>query len=149
MPSMPWTSTAPLDRDRTYLVMATRSKLTSRRHLPAIFGLAQPLWAGLSATDGLIGYTMHALVRKATIATLTVWQDPATLSAFVRGQQHAAVAAATRHWMRESVFVSWTATAADLPPDWATADRHLDAAPPRKPHPLDLPVAAQAEVNDA
>lgn len=31
MPSMPWTSTAPLDRDRTYLVMATRSKLASRR----------------------------------------------------------------------------------------------------------------------
>jgi len=48
--------------------------------------------------------------------------------AFVRGQQHAAVAAATRQWMRESTFASWSATGAELPPEWATADRHLDAA---------------------
>lgn len=149
MPAMPWTSTAPIDRERSYLITATRSTLASRRHLPAIFRESHNMWAGLAATDGLIGYSMRSVVAKGTIATLSVWQSPASLTAFVSGQQHTAVAAVTRRWMRESVVASWSAAGADLPPDWATADRHLDAAPPRKPHPLDLPVAAQAEVNDA
>ncbi len=87
---MPWTSTAPIDRERSYLITATRSTLASRRHLPAIFRESHNMWSGLAATDGLVGYSMRSVVAKGTIATLSVWQSPASLTAFVRGQQHTA-----------------------------------------------------------
>ncbi len=133
MPSMPWTATQHIDRDRHYLVMATRSRITSRRHLPPMIAATQTLWAGLAATGGLLGYSMRADLIKATLATLTVWQDPASLAAFVRAEQHATVVAATRHWMRDSAFANWSAAGAELPPQWATADRHLDATRAARP----------------
>lgn len=135
MPSMPWTAVDRFERDRDYLVMATRATIAGRRHLPAIIASTRTLWAGLCSTDGLLGYSMRPDLIHATLATLTVWQDRAALSAFVQGEQHAAVIAQTRKWVRSSAFASWSVTGAGLPPQWSTADAHLDAATVTGPQP--------------
>jgi hypothetical protein len=128
VPAFPWTATGRLDPHQEYLVMATRFTVTHRRHVPGVLRATQELWREIGASDGLAGYTARADLLRGTLSTLTVWRDAPALRAFVRGEAHVSVMAATRHRLEASTFASWSALGSAGPPGWAVADRALDEA---------------------
>jgi quinol monooxygenase YgiN len=133
VPSMPWTAISAIDCDDEYVVVATRFVVTRRHHIPVILAATQSLWAELQAADGLLGYALRGSLTRGSLATLSAWRDVAALKEFVRGEQHTRVAANSRPWLRDVAVATWTASGAELPPDWSVANGHLDTARAR-PH---------------
>jgi quinol monooxygenase YgiN len=128
MPTLPWTSTAPIDPESTYLIMATRFTLVHRRDLPAVAAATRGLWSGFDRTEGLIGYSLASSLTRGTLATLSAWRDHDAMLAFIRGPAHQRAVEHTRQQLRESTFTSWRASAAELPPDWKAANKRLAVA---------------------
>lgn len=128
MPSMPWTVTGPVEPGQVYFVMATRFTLAHRLRMGSVASAARRLWSGIAMVDGLAGYSLRAELSRGRLSTLSAWRDEAALAEFVRGQQHSAMVASTRRWMRTSTFARWEASAAEVPPNWVEANRRLDAA---------------------
>jgi hypothetical protein len=60
MPPLPWRTKPQPDPDRTYLVMASRLPLRSRRTVPRFLRLTLSVVRQLERTDGLVGYTLLA-----------------------------------------------------------------------------------------
>jgi hypothetical protein len=57
MPPLPWRTKTQPDPERSYLVMASRLPLRSRRTVPRFLRLTLSVVRQLERTDGLIGYT--------------------------------------------------------------------------------------------
>jgi quinol monooxygenase YgiN len=128
MPTMPWSPVAPVNPSTDYLIMATRFTVVHRHDLARVLAATNTLWSGFGRTPGLIGYSLSSSVIRGTLATLSAWENQDTMHAFVRGPAHQEVIARTRERLRESTITSWQAAGADVPPDWATAERELDKA---------------------
>jgi hypothetical protein len=130
MPSTHWTVSGSAEPGRACVVLATRFTLTHRLRMGNVVSATRRLWSGFAAVDGLVGYSLRADLTRGRLSTLSGWRDEAALAAFVEGEQHSAVVAATRRWMRTSSFARWEASAAEVPPRWHEANRRLDVASP-------------------
>jgi hypothetical protein len=89
MPPLPWRTKTQPDPDRTYLVMASRLPLRSRRTVPRFLRLTLSVVRQLERTDGLVGYTLLAQPMKKTFWTLSAWTDQQHLDAFARAMPRA------------------------------------------------------------
>jgi hypothetical protein len=58
MPPLPWRAKAQPDPDRSYLVMASRLPLRSRRNEPRFLRLTLSVVRQLERTEGLVGYSL-------------------------------------------------------------------------------------------
>ena len=70
MPPLPWRTKTQTDPDRSYLVMASRLPLRSRRTVLRFLRLTLSVVRQLERTDGLVGYTLLAQPMKGTFWTV-------------------------------------------------------------------------------
>ncbi len=129
MLTVPWTPLADVAPDREYVVMATRFRLSRRRHIPAFVRSAQAAWPAIARSAGLLGYSLDADLTRRTFCTLSAWRDGDAIEAFVRSEPHALVVAQTRPWLAGSTFVTWTVRGTQLPVDWKQVRERFRAAP--------------------
>ena len=129
MPPTPWRSTAEVDPDRDYLVMASRLPLRSYRRIPEFLWLTLGVARQLERAPGLVGYTLLAQPGRRTFWTLSAWTDRRALGVFVRALPHVAVMDRLRPHMGPTRFTTWTASGSVLPVPWREAIDRLSASP--------------------
>jgi hypothetical protein len=69
---------------------------------------------------------VKAAPLRRTFWTLSAWESPEALKQFARSGAHAPAAGGLRPLMRDAKFLTWMATADELPLDWAQALRRFD-----------------------
>jgi quinol monooxygenase YgiN len=125
MPPLPWRTKTQPDPGRSYLVMASRLPLRSRRTLPRFLGLTLSVVRQLEGTDGLVGYTLLAQPMKGTFWTLSAWTDQQHLDDFARAMPHRAIIRRLRPRMAQARFSFWTVKGSALPITWQEATDRL------------------------
>jgi hypothetical protein len=128
MPKLPWKSVNQIDPRAECTVMASRLPLRRHWDIPGFLRLTMRIRGQLAGTDGLVGYALDAELFAKTFWTVSAWSDRDHLERFAGTDPHRTGTEAIHPKMLESTFVFWTATAADLPVDWADAKRRIDAA---------------------
>jgi hypothetical protein len=127
MPTLPWTTvTAPAESSEV-VVMASRFRVRGFRHVLPFFLDALRVHAQMRKAEGAVGLSLVAHPLRKEFATLSAWRDRASLDAAVRAEPHLSVMARQRAAMADSTFRFWVAPAAELPLDWAEAQRRLAA----------------------
>jgi quinol monooxygenase YgiN len=125
MPPLPWRTKTPADPERSYVVMASRLPLRSRRTVPRFLRLTISVVRQLERTDGLVGYTLLAQPTKGTFWTLSAWTDQQHLDAFAKAMPHLAIIRKLRPRMDPTKFSFWTVKGSALPVTWDKARQHL------------------------
>jgi quinol monooxygenase YgiN len=129
MPPLPWRTKTQPDPERSYLVMASRLPLRSRRTVPRFLRLTLSVVRQLERTEGLVGYTLLAQPMKGTFWTLSAWTDQQHLDAFARAMPHLAIIRKLRPRMGPTRFSFWTVKGSALPITWEEAiDRLMSSS---------------------
>ena len=129
MPPLPWRTKTQADPDQTYLVMASRLPLRSRRTVPRFLRLTMSVVRQLEQTEGLVGYTLLAQPMKGTFWTLSAWTDQQRLDAFAKAMPHLAIIRKLRPRMDQTRFSFWTVKGSALPITWEEAiDRLMSSS---------------------
>ena len=128
MPALAWTRISDPIPDREYLVMASRLPLASHRHIPAFLRATMAIRSQLSASVGLIGYTLDAHLWHKTFWTLSAWDSRAALDRFSSSSPHRALVEGIRPHMLPTTFVFWTVRGTEIPVSWSEARRRVAAA---------------------
>jgi quinol monooxygenase YgiN len=129
MPPLPWRAKTQPDPGRSYLVMASRLPLRSRRTVPRFLRLTLSVVRQLERTEGLVGYTLLAQPMKGTFWTLSAWTDQQHLDDFARAMPHLAIIRKLRPRMGQTRFSFWTVKGSALPITWEEAiDRLMSSS---------------------
>ena len=129
MPPLPWRTKTQAEPGRSYLVMASRPPLRSRRTVPRFLRLTLSVVRQLERTEGLVGYTLLAQPMKKTFWTLSAWTDQQQLDAFARAMPHLAIIRKLRPRMGPTRFSFWTVQGSALPVAWGEAiDRLMSSS---------------------
>ena len=129
MPPLPWRAKTQPDPERSYLVMASRLPLRSRRTVPRFLRLTLSVVRQLERTEGLVGYTLLAQPMKETFWTLSAWTDQQHLDDFARAMPHLAIIRRLRPKMGPTRFAFWTVQGSALPITWEAAiDRLMSSS---------------------
>jgi quinol monooxygenase YgiN len=121
MPPSPWLRLSDARPDGDYLVLLSYLPLVRFRKLPAFFRHVQRVREQLQQTSGVVGYSLLARILKLEFWTLSAWESPAALQAFVRANPHLDVMSALHGHMGATRFIEWQVKGAALPPSWADA----------------------------
>ncbi|MGC1513357.1 MAG: DUF3291 domain-containing protein [Acidimicrobiales bacterium] len=120
-----WKAMKGLDPDREYLVLASFIPPTSRSSTGRLFRGAAEVRKQLSATQGVVGFSLLARPVRRQYATLSVWDDDAALAAFADSSPHRELMASLSSEMAPTSFARWTIKGSDGRPSWAEALRRL------------------------
>ena len=85
----------------------------------------------LSAQPGLLAYTARRELWGDQVWTMTVWQDPASLSRFLAAPAHREAVARSLPALQDMVSVRRQMPRADVPRDWPAALALLRESPQR------------------
>ncbi|WP_131742333.1 DUF3291 domain-containing protein [Actinomadura roseirufa] len=129
MPTLPWTPVEDAPPGTEVLVMASRLEVRSLRHVPGFMLASFALLRQARGSAGAHGVSLKAEPLKRTFWTLSAWSGKDALQAYAAAEPHASTMRAKRAVMRDSTFVFWTVDAADLPVDWAEAQRRIAEHP--------------------
>jgi len=123
MPATPWRSFRKAEPDREYLALLSFLPLKSFWRLPAFaLGTARVI-KQLSTAQGLIAYSLLARPMTNNFWTLSVWEDGASLEAFIQHPPHVRLMTSLTPHMRKTKFVRWTVKGSELPLAWDDALR--------------------------
>jgi hypothetical protein len=125
VPPLPWRAKTSPQPDESYLVMASRLPLRSRRTVPRFMQLTLSVVRQLERTEGLIGYSLLAQPMKGTFWTLSAWTGQPALEAFARAMPHLRVIGRLRPHMGQTRFAFWTVKGSELPVTWDEAMERL------------------------
>lgn len=103
------------------VVMASRFRLTSRRHTVAMLRHALRVRRALLAAPGALGVSLVAHPLRGEYWTLSGWADRPALDAFVSTPEHRAAMRRLAPAMADSAFVFWPHDSAATPPTWVEA----------------------------
>ena len=117
-----------MERDHTYLVMASHLPLTRITSTARFFRAVTAIRKQLADAEGLVGYTLRAKPLARDYWTLSVWTDVSALQMFVRASPHIRLMSSLKPFMGPTKFVQWQITAADGRPSWAGALDRLSAS---------------------
>jgi quinol monooxygenase YgiN len=123
MTETPWQSYSRTASERDYVALLSYLPLNSAWSLPRLALYSTRIQRQLRTTSGLIGYSLRARLAAKQFWTLSVWEDEASLQAFVAAPPHVAVMKAMAPYMTATRFVRWNAKGADLPLRWDDALR--------------------------
>ncbi|WP_329119277.1 DUF3291 domain-containing protein [Streptomyces sp. NBC_01465] len=126
MPTLPWTTPSSPEGHETALIMASRFEVRSPKDVPRFFLNSLAAWRQVRKAPGCFGASLVARPVKRTFQTLSAWESREQLMTYVRTEPHRSIMKSMRPTMRDSTFVYWDASAADLPISWAEAGRRLD-----------------------
>jgi heme-degrading monooxygenase HmoA len=121
MAELPWHSHSPALAGRDYVALLTYLPLNSAWRIPQLLLLATRIRRQLRTSSGLLGYSLRARLASRQFWTLSVWDDEATLQAFVAAPPHSAVMKALATHMGRTQFARWIVKGSDLPLQWSDA----------------------------
>ena len=121
----PWKSSATLDPDAEYVVLASMIPPRSRRSTWRLFRGSRSVGKQLDSAEGLIGFSLLARPLRKQYATLSVWRDEAALSAFAATEPHRQLMRELAPEMGTTKFVRWTISGANGGPSWRDALERL------------------------
>ena len=127
MPSLPWTR-GTASSDGTATILASRLELRSRRDTIRFFRAVQEIRRQLRDAKGLIGYSLRARPLSGRYFTLSAWESPEALDAFVQTEPHARNMREIGPMLGDTGFRSWELPASELPPSWTDAQQRLGVA---------------------
>jgi hypothetical protein len=116
----PWVTLRAPEPGREYLALLSELPLKFTG-LPKFFSSVGPMDEQLRKTSGLMGYSMLARPFKLRFWTLSVWENEASLTWFVRERPHSEVMTALEGKMGQTRFIRWKITASQYPPSWKEA----------------------------
>jgi hypothetical protein len=126
MPTLPWTTAnRPASVDGEPLVMASRFRLRSYRHVLPFLRDAMRVRALVRASDGALGVALVARPLRREFETLSAWRDRESLDAMVRTEPHRSVMGRYHRLMTEAEFVFYAPDR--YPPTWSEAETRLAA----------------------
>ncbi|WP_030773751.1 DUF3291 domain-containing protein [Streptomyces sp. NRRL F-2664] len=125
MPDIPWSVPTPAEPGAEAHVMASRFETATLTGAIRFLLKAPGIVRQMRKAPGAHGVALRARLLQRTFLTLSAWEDRDALYRFARSEPHRTSARAAGAYMRESVFVHWTAPAAELPITWAEAERRL------------------------
>jgi quinol monooxygenase YgiN len=123
MTETPWQSYSRAAPERDYVALVSYLPLNSAWSLPRLVVNSTRIQRQLRTSSGLIGYSLRARLAAKQFWTLSVWEDEATLQAFVAEPPHVAVMTAMAPYMGATRFVRWNVKGAELPLRWDDALR--------------------------
>jgi hypothetical protein len=123
----PWTSLAPVQPGREYVVLLSFLPLRSYFKLPLFFRYSAQINAQLAETPGAIGYGMRAQFLKLHFWTLSVWDNDKALMEFVAKVPHGEAMQQIAPYMDKTDFWRWKLPSAEIPPRWDDAMRRATA----------------------
>lgn len=121
----PWKKIRDVEPDTEYLVLASAIPTKSLRSTWRMFRGASAVRRQLSATDGIVGFSLLARPLRKQYATLSVWADQAALDAFVHTTPHSELMGALAAEMGPTKFERWTITGSHGRPRWTEALERL------------------------
>lgn len=121
MPTLPWISAGSVDPERQYIALLSYLPVKRGSRIPWFMLHATRIMGQLRRSTGLVGYSLRARLMAKSFWTLSVWEDEAALSRFVRAQPHAGTMAAVAPHMDKPRFVHWTLKGSEVPVDWEDA----------------------------
>ena len=112
------------------VVMGSRLRLTSARHLVRFLRGSAKVNRQLRSTPGLVDSKLRAQLGSLTFWTLSTWKDEASLRAFARSDPHATIIDDLRRRgaMRSGDFAFWTISPGEPLPAWAEVESRIVAA---------------------
>jgi quinol monooxygenase YgiN len=119
----PWQSYSAAAPDREYVALLSYLPLNSAWRIPWLVLYSTRIRRQLSASPGLIGYSLRAQVAAKRFWTLSAWEDAAALQAFVAGPPHVVIMKALAPYMGATRFVRWDVKGSELPLTWDDALR--------------------------
>jgi hypothetical protein len=128
MATLRWTARDAVESPPEVVVMASRLPLARYRSVPAFLRATVAIRRQLAASEGLIGHSLKADLRRKTFHTLSAWTSESVLNDFAVAQPHLDYVAAIRPHMLPTTFVTWWTSREDIPVSWAEAQRRLDQA---------------------
>jgi hypothetical protein len=106
--------TCKLDPNATYVVNVTDGQLRSEADLITFNAHRGPVIDSFDAAPGAVGVSLR--IRGLEIATVSMWQDEASLSAFVGGGPHAAAMTALAPALQPGFLAThWSMPGSELP----------------------------------
>lgn len=121
----PWKTIQPLRPDREYFVFASSIPPRSHRSTWRLFLGARAVRRQLDAAPGLVGFSLLARPARRQYATLSVWDDEASLRAFAEQEPHRHLMAELSPAMGATKFVQWSIRGSDGRPTWRDALQRL------------------------
>jgi quinol monooxygenase YgiN len=118
MPALPWVPRRAVEPGCTYVAMASRLPVRRRRSIPGFLRDALAISRQLARADGMVGYALDAELARKTFWTFSVWEDQATLDAFVSSDPHRAIIRRLRPLMGPTRFEFFQIPGSDLPLTW-------------------------------
>jgi quinol monooxygenase YgiN len=118
MPALPWAPRRAVEPGRTYVAMASRLPVKRRRSIPGFLRDVLAISRQLARADGMVGYALDAELARKTFWTFPVWEDQATLDAFVSSDPHRAIIRRLRPLMGPTRFEFFQIPGSDLPLTW-------------------------------
>jgi hypothetical protein len=121
----PWKSSASLEPEREYVVLASSIPPRSLRSTWGLFRGASAVRKQLGVTDGVIGFSLLARPLRKQYATLSIWSGEDALAKFAGAEPHAALMTKLTDEMGPTKFVRWTIRGTDGRPSWDDALQRL------------------------
>ena len=125
MPALPWKSFTSHESDREYTALVSYLPLNKFRALPRFLRYTRQIQRQLTASEGLVGYSMDANVAGKEFWTLSVWEDAQALRSFVHRTPHDEVMRDLLVDMGQTEFVRWQAKGSSVPPNWVAAKERV------------------------
>src|SRR5256886_10823783 len=107
MVDLPWQSVHAANHQRQYLALLSYLPLKGYRKMWMFSRHVRAIRRQLARTPGLIGYSLRAKLFRHRFWTLSVWEDNAALTAFVRNEPHRMTMGALGPHMDATAFVRW------------------------------------------
>jgi hypothetical protein len=117
----PWIKFATHDSNREYFALLSYLPLNKYRAIPAFLKFSFQVQKQLSATPGIIGYSLRAMLFRRNFWTLSVWTDEKPLMDFVAKTPHWQAMKAMMPHMGPTKFTKWTVLGSALPLRWEDA----------------------------
>lgn len=121
----PWKRFVTPREGKDYVALLSYLPLKKYRTIPKFLRLSRETQQQLAKSSGLVGYSLGADLISRRFWTLSVWEDGESLMNFVHKIPHSRIMQALAPHMGKTQFAQWTVRAAEIPPGWAGAKRHM------------------------
>jgi hypothetical protein len=131
MADVKWKNVSQIEPDREYLIMASYLPLRGFRRIPRFLFYTADIRKQLDQSEGILGYSLRAVLLKRHFYTLSAWESQEALNRFNKAMPHGEIAKRLRPHMGQPKFVFWKGQGSGLPPTWDEAFRRLEM--PKEP----------------
>jgi hypothetical protein len=117
----PWIKFMTPETNREYLALLSHLPLNKYRAIPSFLKFTFQIQKQLSATPGIVGYSLRAKPLSRNFWTLSAWTDEKQLMDFVAKIPHGQAMKAMMPNMGPTKFTKWKVPGSALPLRWEEA----------------------------